>query len=284
MRLATQKCIWGQETYPIRVNAWYEMNWANSFFKKFQKPHFRPNICPPVKHEARNTKMNRGQETHPTRVNARYEINWANSFFKKFRKPCLQTDVRTDGRKDRHWGESSIPSFHLRWSGGIKIMILNIVFGIWLKISCVTWPKSPWNATYCIDFTIITRILNTPVSAKMAQGQRKWYAANITYCNWLRPIDPNSVPFDHTWLSWGSIGHRRQTYPVHNLKNTNCYECQFREELRKCILKSPKSLTGRIDAFQLYHHGTLFSYYHHDQDFPRSGGWASYHLYIRAPS
>ena len=28
----------GQETHPIRVNARYEMNWANSFSKKFPKP------------------------------------------------------------------------------------------------------------------------------------------------------------------------------------------------------------------------------------------------------
>ena len=33
----------GQETHPIRINARYEMNWANSFFKKFRKP----NIWPP---------------------------------------------------------------------------------------------------------------------------------------------------------------------------------------------------------------------------------------------
>ena len=74
-----------------------------------------------AKNEARDTKMNRGQETHPIRVNARYEMNWVNSFFKKFRKPCLQTDGRTDGRTDRHRGESNIPPFHLRWSGGITI-------------------------------------------------------------------------------------------------------------------------------------------------------------------
>ena len=37
----------GQETHPIRINARYEMNWANSFFKNFRKPHFRPNIWPP---------------------------------------------------------------------------------------------------------------------------------------------------------------------------------------------------------------------------------------------
>ena len=34
------------------------------------------------------------------------------------------------------------------------------------------------NAIYCIDFNIVIRILNTPVSAKMAQGQRKWHAVN----------------------------------------------------------------------------------------------------------
>ena len=37
----------GQETHPIRINARYEINWDNSFFKKFRKPHFRPNIWPP---------------------------------------------------------------------------------------------------------------------------------------------------------------------------------------------------------------------------------------------
>ena len=90
----------GQETNPISLNARYEMNWANSFFKKFRKPHFLPNIWLPEgrKNEARNTKMYRGQETHPLRVNTRYEMNWANNFFKKFRKPCLQTDGRTDIR------------------------------------------------------------------------------------------------------------------------------------------------------------------------------------------
>ena len=36
-----------QEIHPIKVNARYEMNWANSFFKKFRKPHSRPNIWPP---------------------------------------------------------------------------------------------------------------------------------------------------------------------------------------------------------------------------------------------
>ena len=34
----------GQETHPMSVNARYEMTWDNSYFKKFRKPHFRPNI------------------------------------------------------------------------------------------------------------------------------------------------------------------------------------------------------------------------------------------------
>ena len=48
-----------------------------------------------------------------------------------------------------------------------------LVFDWWLD---VIWLKSHRNATYCIDFNIVIRILNTPVSAKMAQGQRKWRA------------------------------------------------------------------------------------------------------------
>ena len=84
-----------QETHPIRLNARYEMNWADTSFNKFRKPHFLPNIWPPeAKNEARNTKMNRVQETHPIRVNASYEMNWANSFFKKFQK---RTDGQTSG-------------------------------------------------------------------------------------------------------------------------------------------------------------------------------------------
>ena len=60
----------GQETHPIRVNARYEMNWANSFLKKFRKPHFFGQIFghQTAENEARNTKMYRGQETHPIRV------------------------------------------------------------------------------------------------------------------------------------------------------------------------------------------------------------------------
>ena len=65
-----------------------------------------------------------------------------------------------------------------------------LVFDWWLD---VFWLKSHRNATYCIDFNIVIRIFNTPVSAKIAQGQRKWRAvlsltviltshlSNITY-------------------------------------------------------------------------------------------------------
>ena len=63
-----------------------------------------------------------------------------------------------------------------------KIIFLYIllVFDWWLD---VIWLKSHRNATYCIDFNIVIRILNTPVSAKMAQGQRKWHA--VWYFNLL---------------------------------------------------------------------------------------------------
>ena len=47
-----------------------------------------------------------------------------------------------------------------------------LVFDWWLD---VIWLKSHRNATNCIDFNIVIRILNTPVSANMAQGQRKWH-------------------------------------------------------------------------------------------------------------
>ena len=93
----------GQETYPIRINARYDMDWANSFFQKIPETPFSAKylakgalVILTYKNEARNTKMNRGQETHHIRVNARYEMNWANGFFKKLRKTCLRTDGRTD--------------------------------------------------------------------------------------------------------------------------------------------------------------------------------------------
>ena len=57
-----------------------------------------------------------------------------------------------------------------------------LVFDWWLD---VIWLKSHRNATNCIDFNIVIRILNTPVSAKMAQGQRKWHVV-VTF-SWLVP-------------------------------------------------------------------------------------------------
>ena len=53
-----------------------------------------------------------------------------------------------------------------------------LVFDWWLD---VIWLKSHRNATNCIDFNIVIRILNTPVSAKMAQGQRKWHVVIYIY-------------------------------------------------------------------------------------------------------
>ena len=107
----------GQETHPVRVNARYEMDWANSFFHKVPETPFSAKYLATrgPKKEAMNTKMYRGQETHPIRINARYEMNWANSFFKKFRKPCLQTDRRTDRQT---WGWIQYTPFHLWWRGG----------------------------------------------------------------------------------------------------------------------------------------------------------------------
>ena len=68
----------GHETHPIRINARYEMNWANSFFtnvletpfsakywansflKKFRKPHFDQILGHQrAENEARNTEMYR---------------------------------------------------------------------------------------------------------------------------------------------------------------------------------------------------------------------------------
>ena len=60
-----------------------------------------------------------------------------------------------------------------------------LVFDWWVD---VLWLKSHRNFTYCIDFNIVIRILNTPVSSKMAQGQRKWHAVlcsmsiSMLYC------------------------------------------------------------------------------------------------------
>ena len=94
----------GQKIHPIRVNARYQINWMNSFFKNIPETPFwgkylakkirKPHLGKIFGHhraevDGRNTKMNRGQETHPIRVNARDEMNWANSFYKKFRKPQI---------------------------------------------------------------------------------------------------------------------------------------------------------------------------------------------------
>ena len=60
-------------------------------------------------------------------------------------------------------------SMELFWISYLKksyLLILFLVFDWWLDI---IWLKSHRNVSYCIDFNIVIRILNTPVSAKMAQ-------------------------------------------------------------------------------------------------------------------
>ena len=130
----------GPETYPISINPGDEMNRADSFRENCGNPDFRSIFAHQrAKNAGTNTKIDRGPETYPISINPRDEMNWANSFREKLRKPCLQTDRRTegrrdgrtdgrtdgqtdgrtDGRTDKHQGESSIPPFHLRWSGGI---------------------------------------------------------------------------------------------------------------------------------------------------------------------
>ena len=124
----------GPETYPISKKPWDEMNRADSFRENCGNPDFRSIFGHQrAKNAGTNTKIDRGPETYPISINPRDEMNWANSFREKLRKPCLQTDGRTDGqtdgqtdgRTDRHQGESSIPPFHLRWSGGITILQVN---------------------------------------------------------------------------------------------------------------------------------------------------------------
>ena len=82
-----------------------------------------------------------------------------------------------------------------------KIIFLNIVVGIWLMIIDVIWLKSHRNATYCIDFNIVIRILNTPVSAKMAQGQRKWRAV-ISVNIWYPKLHDMIIDLQLHFRSW----------------------------------------------------------------------------------
>ena len=141
-----------------------------------------------AKNEGTNTKINRGPETNPISINPRDEMNWANSFREKLRKPCLQTDGRTDGRTDRrtdrHQGESSIPPFHLRWSGGIMIipyvsyfMLTSDLHASHINLSLM--PKStpchqvvPETLIYCLIVyqNTWTRITLAVISLKMSKA------------------------------------------------------------------------------------------------------------------
>ena len=46
-------------------------------------------------------------------------------------------------------------------------------------------PKSHRNATYCVDFNIVIRILNTPVPVKTAQDHRKGMRLVLFHDYWL---------------------------------------------------------------------------------------------------
>ena len=103
MRLGTRKSLGVKRLTPLEEMSGMKWIEPTVFSKNSENPIFDHIFGHQrAENEARNTKMYRGQVTHPIRVNARYEMIWANGFFKKFRKPCLQTD----GRTDRHRGES----------------------------------------------------------------------------------------------------------------------------------------------------------------------------------
>ena len=113
-------CMYFVYFWVVAINIiWFDLIWFETPFSAKYLATRGPKV------RLGTWKMNRDQETHPMRVNARYEMNWANSFFKKFRK-----------RTDRHWGESSIPPFHLKWSWGIIIHIKS-------QPLCQIWPPVP---------------------------------------------------------------------------------------------------------------------------------------------
>ena len=97
-----------------------------------------------------------------------YGIPW------NFKKVPWNLSNKISSSMEFHGTLSILPS-NFWFPPKCSIIFLNIVdvFDWWLD---VIWPKSHRNATYCIDFKIVIRILNTLVSAKMAQGQRKWRA------------------------------------------------------------------------------------------------------------
>ena len=76
-----------------------------------------------------------------------------------------------------------------------------LVFDWWLD---VIWLKSHRNAIYGIDFNIVIRILNTPVSTKMAQGQRKWRAVKYIYIYIGLSTSLGGERYAITWDTFGS--------------------------------------------------------------------------------
>ena len=94
-----------------------------------------------------------------------------------------------------------------------------LVFDWWLD---VIWLKSHWNATNCIDFNIVIRILNTPVSAKMAQGQRKWHVVYCYYYYYYYYLTFNGAVNDKNFV--------KMTFPyVHVVRNSTYINiCSYR--------------------------------------------------------
>ena len=63
-----------------------------------------------------------------------------------------RTDGRTDRRTDRHRGESSIPPFHLQWSGGINTVCLPHITGLTLYRRWFKMPvRSLWRHSNAKD-------------------------------------------------------------------------------------------------------------------------------------
>ena len=104
---SNRKMYVGQKTLPQRVNARYEMKWANSSFKNSGNPIFgqitdQHNRWPKLTLETR--KWIAVKRLIPLRVDAKYEMNWANSFFSKrsenlvYRRIDGRTVRRTEGQ------------------------------------------------------------------------------------------------------------------------------------------------------------------------------------------
>ena len=122
-----------------------------------------------------------------------------------------------------------------------------LVFDWWLD---VIWLKSHRNATYCIDFNIVIRILNTPVSAKMAQGQRKWRAVIYIYVYiYIHVVSTNIIAFDG---AKSSAGISQTIYFCRAaIANDQILVASF-QMIVKILLNGEIPLTSRIEPAKHY--------------------------------